>query len=317
MGANALFYLPANTTSTLDNFAYKTTSGSFHAGKDIVLTDKKPFYAPYDIQVVSPNYATYTRKVTVDKNGKVNHASLVLPFTLSLDGSIHKNSTSDGCEFVLHQMQPENCIAISADQVAAGVNYFGDWTSTKTITTTEANMPYMVEVTEVGTTDGQTSFVASQSGALVKATTAMKSDYTFNGEQNCTGSYPNGTITFSNYGSFSGVKLDVKNRNEGYYYFAKNMLVCSDDLTPGRQDLDNLIIFPFRSYYSSTKSGSNSNRLMQFNIVFGKNENSDQTGISRIENVKENGAAYDLQGRRVENPTKGLYIVNGKKVMVK
>ena len=29
------------------------------------------------------------------------------------------------------------------------------------------------------------------------------------------------------------------------------------------------------------------------------------------------GAVYDLQGRRVENPTKGLYIVNGKKVMIK
>ena len=316
LGENALFFLPENTISQLDNFANKR-NGAFYAGRNIVLADKKPFYAPYDIQVVSPNYATYTRKVTVAKNGKVNHASLVLPFTLSLDGSIHKNSTSDGCEFVLHQMQPENCIAISADQVAAGVNYFGDWTSTKTITTTEANMPYMVEVTKVGTTDGQTSFVASQSGALVKATTAMKSDYTFNGEQNCTGSYPNGTITFSNYGSFSGVKLDVKNRNEGYYYFAKNMLVCSDDLTPGRQDLDNLIIFPFRSYYTSTKSGSNSNRLMQFNIVFGKNEQGDQTGIKQIETVKEDGNVYDLQGRRVENPTKGLYIVNGKKVMVK
>lgn len=30
-----------------------------------------------------------------------------------------------------------------------------------------------------------------------------------------------------------------------------------------------------------------------------------------------NGAIYDLQGRRVENPTKGLYIVNGKKVVIK
>lgn len=29
------------------------------------------------------------------------------------------------------------------------------------------------------------------------------------------------------------------------------------------------------------------------------------------------GAIYDLQGRRVENPTKGLYIVNGKKVVIK
>ncbi len=26
---------------------------------------------------------------------------------------------------------------------------------------------------------------------------------------------------------------------------------------------------------------------------------------------------YDLQGRRVENPTKGIYIVNGRKVVIK
>jgi hypothetical protein len=26
---------------------------------------------------------------------------------------------------------------------------------------------------------------------------------------------------------------------------------------------------------------------------------------------------FDLQGRRVDNPTKGLYIVNGKKVIIK
>ena len=157
--------------------------------------------------------------------------------------------------------------------------------------------------------------LADQTGVVRGGWLILRSEPSFNGK--IKSSYPNGTITFSNYGSFSGVKLDVKNRNEGYYYFAKNMLVCSDDLTPGRQDLDNLIIFPFRSYYSSTKSGSNSNRLMQFNIVFGKNEQGDQTGIKQIETVKEDGNAYDLQGRRVENPTKGLYIVNGKKVMVK
>ena len=26
---------------------------------------------------------------------------------------------------------------------------------------------------------------------------------------------------------------------------------------------------------------------------------------------------YDLQGRKVANPTKGLYIVNGKKIVIK
>ena len=42
------------------------------------------------------------------------------------------------------------------------------------------------------------------------------------------------------------------------------------------------------------------------------------TGISTLVNSeKVNGEVFDLQGRRVAQPTKGLYIVNGKKVLVK
>ena len=43
------------------------------------------------------------------------------------------------------------------------------------------------------------------------------------------------------------------------------------------------------------------------------------TGIDAIEAGAADKAAtwYDLSGRRVENPTKGIYIVNGKKVIVK
>ena len=52
------------------------------------------------------------------------------------------------------------------------------------------------------------------------------------------------------------------------------------------------------------------------NISF---ENGDVTGVkdvrSNMEDVK--GEIYDLLGRRVAQPTKGLYIVNGKKVLVK
>jgi len=41
------------------------------------------------------------------------------------------------------------------------------------------------------------------------------------------------------------------------------------------------------------------------------------TSIESVnENEGENGEVYDLQGRRVVNPTKGLYIVNGKKVFI-
>jgi len=44
------------------------------------------------------------------------------------------------------------------------------------------------------------------------------------------------------------------------------------------------------------------------------------TGIRSIDNGKQsvkNGAIYDLQGRKVANPSRGMYIVNGRKVVVK
>ena len=45
----------------------------------------------------------------------------------------------------------------------------------------------------------------------------------------------------------------------------------------------------------------------------------DFTGIHDIEGEDVNARAviYDMQGRKVDNPTKGMYIINGKKVLVK
>lgn len=44
----------------------------------------------------------------------------------------------------------------------------------------------------------------------------------------------------------------------------------------------------------------------------------DATGIGSIENdADKTPVYYDLMGRRVDNPTKGIYIVNGKKVLVR
>ena len=56
-----------------------------------------------------------------------------------------------------------------------------------------------------------------------------------------------------------------------------------------------------------------------FNLVL-DNEDGTSTAIGRIENgefTPENNVVYDLQGRRVENPSKGIYIVNGKKQYIK
>jgi len=52
----------------------------------------------------------------------------------------------------------------------------------------------------------------------------------------------------------------------------------------------------------------------QLTMVF----DDETTGIQQIQSdVKSNGDYYDLQGRRVSTPTRGLYILNGKKVVIK
>ena len=44
----------------------------------------------------------------------------------------------------------------------------------------------------------------------------------------------------------------------------------------------------------------------------------DYTGIEDINAENENvKTIYDLHGRRIENPTTGFYIINGKKTFVK
>lgn len=60
-------------------------------------------------------------------------------------------------------------------------------------------------------------------------------------------------------------------------------------------------------------SGSNARGRLSIRL------NGESTGISTIENDERNldGTIYNLRGQRVENPTKGLYIINGKKVVIK
>lgn len=68
-----------------------------------------------------------------------------------------------------------------------------------------------------------------------------------------------------------------------------------------------------KAYLPITSLSTEASKSNTFRFVFG-----DETAINDVKG--ENGnvkAIYDLQGRRVENPTKGIYIINGKKVLVK
>ena len=68
-----------------------------------------------------------------------------------------------------------------------------------------------------------------------------------------------------------------------------------------------------KAYLELTAEQASAESRLAFNFVDGET-----TGISEsVSKAATDGRYYDLQGRRVALPTKGLYIVNGKKVIVK
>lgn len=314
---NALIYLPENSTSIEDNFAYKTTSGSFMAGRNIVLTDRKPFYAPYDIQVqAAPNNITYTRDITWQTNGQVTNASVIVPFEIAVDANgVHEDS--EGNKFTVHQIQADgSCISDDPQSDDDNIHVLPLAGMTKTV----PNVPYVVKVEKVVSAAGSTaSFVVKQTGALLKATTDMDDNYEFSGTAGKGKAESDiASVTFTPTGSFSG-KLLAKASNN-VYYFAHNMFL--DIKTLNRA---NLYVYPFRAYFRTT-GGTGAKGL---NIFYG--ENFDTTGITQLEEdqpvmVDPNAPVYDVYGRMVANTVReiagkklprGIYVVKGIKFNVK
>ena len=88
-----------------------------------------------------------------------------------------------------------------------------------------------------------------------------------------------------------------------YYYLASDLFheATSGTLQSGKA-------------YLKVASGGGAARQLGF--IFGDDE---ATSVNEVQGSKFNvqGDFYDLQGRRIAQPTKGLYIVNGKKVIIK
>lgn len=72
---------------------------------------------------------------------------------------------------------------------------------------------------------------------------------------------------------------------------------------------------PNRAYLSTSYNVSATSAREYLEISF---EDDDVTGVENVNrSTITNNQFYDLQGRKVEQPQKGLYIVNGKKVIIK
>lgn len=337
LGANVLVFLPNGTTANYDNFASLNVSGStFQASKDIVITDQRPFYSPYDIQVGSNSYAKYTRTTTVTNN-KVSKASVLLPFTIDLNAGEHVNS--DGSSFKLYQMQAENCLSFKKNEAREGKNYEAHFALVNDRASL-ANEPYFVEVTKAPTGEGMenVSFVVTCKGSSIVKTT-QGTQGVFTSESTASGTCDGKSVVFTAKGSYGGQKI-AKSGNYIFYY-ANDKFFNNQNLA-GAGDL---FVSPFRAYY--TYDGANLAKLNMFDVSFFENEGNETTDISEVNGETDlkvvsghgtitlvaskddtvyvaalNGVSVTKTAmkagdvRTIQVPA-GLYVVNGVKIMVK
>ena len=110
------------------------------------------------------------------------------------------------------------------------------------------------------------------------------------------------TATYDFYGTYQNTLATTE--NPFYYVSAEGNICKGTTVTVG----------PYRWILRATsKNGVSYARTISF-------VENNVTGIHSIENGElkiENSEVYNLQGRRVTQPTKGLYIVNGRKMVIK
>lgn len=333
LSSNTLVYLPKGVSAGTYNYASRLQDGSvFYSGNNMKITDKQPFFAPYGITVPAEQYVEYARKITTDENGKVATATVMLPFTISIDDKgLYTNA--DGTSLSVWAMQKDNFISTSAPD-GNPMNYKSDVhfvAYTSSTGKTEADVPYMVKV-ENGTDQTETSFVIKQYGSNIEAT---KTGGLYTGDTS-TGKLDGSAFTFTPKASYAGLKLEKTAGN--YFYFGKNMFLNSKNING-----DYLYCYPFRAVYEY--GGNTSARA--FNVTFGENFG-DVTGIETAKAAEtgvevapgagcieihalKNAAVvvYDMSGMVVErldmiagdtqtvNLPAGIYLVNKNKVSVK
>ena len=160
--------------------------------------------------------------------------------------------------------------------------------------TLEANYPYFIRAKEAG------EKIITITNATLYVTEENSID--------CSSVHEKYTFT----GTYSTMSTDALIPGEGYYTLNNGeWQAVTEENTLGA----------FRFYLKVDSRNENTAAAAQsikMRIVGEYGKDDDTTGVEKSEIRNEKSEIiYDLQGRRVENPTKGIYIVNGRKLLIK
>lgn len=199
--------------------------------------------------------------------------------------------------------------------VTVGKNGYTTFASTYGLDLTDANRPA-----------GLKAYKATRSGANItftalNQTVAAGTGLLLLGAND--GSYEipyvaSGTVVDGN--ALVGVTSATSKQSDpsgNYYFVMKKATSSSDALAFAPLSTSAAVTIPAGKAYIEVPNSAFSDGAHDLTFGF---EDTGATGICSVENDElqiENAKIYNLAGQRVAQPTKGLYIVNGKKVIVK
>lgn len=159
--------------------------------------------------------------------------------------------------------------------------------------------------------DGDESYVPADNGVLIEARQGrtLPADFYY-----AIGEKDNKTYTITN-NMMTGVtvkKAVVNSTTSDPLYAMSKSEGLFKLIKPGTS-------FNFPVHKAYAKPQDNFSGAAKVQPVFDEEDNNDVTGIENIENTTttDNNVYYNLQGQRVENPQHGVFIHNGKKVVLK
>jgi hypothetical protein len=103
--------------------------------------------------------------------------------------------------------------------------------------------------------------------------------------------------------------LDVSNKNGkvGFYFYTGTTLAGNKAY----------LYFDTPIFNSVAEADGTTGNAKNFVLQFSDDETTGITNINKDETNKGDNKIYDLQGRQVTTPSHGIYIINGKKILVK